>query len=371
MIIRKMRDAETNILLEMLHKILIFIAFITLSSCSQKDDYLQPSHKAWLATHAFAVGQTSMMLEDTERKRPLKTEIWYPTHDTSKVNITAEYPFKLPRTSMDADPAPGRFPLILLSHGTGGNRISQMWLAAELVGNGFIVASVDHYGNTLDNKIPENFVKIWDRPQDLSFLLDQLLNHASWSSSIDQNKIGMAGFSLGGYTGIALAGAQTNLELLQQFAGTKEGESEFTIPELGDIRPFLTTELIDEGNRFISDLKDERISAFAVMAPALGAAFGSSDQFQAINKPILIIGAESDKRTPVESNARHYHSLIKHSQYIELNGEIGHYIFMNEAKSWLQRDAPRIFKDSEGLNRQEIHRKVADVIVNFFNEHLN
>ncbi len=93
----------------------------------------------------------------------IKTEIWYPTKDTTRFNISTEYPFILPPTSQNADLISGKFPLILLSHGTGGNRIGLMWLACELASSGYIVLGVDHYGNSMDNKIPENFVKVWDR----------------------------------------------------------------------------------------------------------------------------------------------------------------------------------------------------------------
>jgi predicted dienelactone hydrolase len=311
------------------------------------------------------------MLEDTSRNRPLKTEIWYPTQDTTGTNVAEDYPFKLPRTSQNAVIAPGKFPLILLSHGTGGNRISQMWLACELVGSGYIVASVDHFGNTLDNKIPENFVRIWDRPLDLSFLLDHLLSDSTWAISIDSNKIGMAGFSLGGYTGIALAGGEADFGLLRRFAETQQGASEFNVPELGDVSYLITRDLVNEGNRKSSDLKDERISAFAFMAPALGAAFRSKEQLASVQAPLLIIGAANDKRTPIENNARHYHQLVDHSEYHELEGEIGHYIFMNEARGWLKRDAKQIFMDANGVNRERIHERVSKKITVFFDEHLS
>jgi len=109
--------------------ILAFIFLYAFTACSIKDDYQQPSHKSWLDTHKYAVGQTSLTLQDSKRKRPIKTEIWYPTQDTTGINVTEEYPFKLPRTSKNAVIATGKFPLILLSHGTGGNRISQMWIS--------------------------------------------------------------------------------------------------------------------------------------------------------------------------------------------------------------------------------------------------
>jgi hypothetical protein len=81
--------------------IIAVISFSILIACSPYDDYHQPGHKDWLETHGYAIGQTSLMLEDTSRNRPLKTEIWYPTQDTTGTNVAEDYPFKLPRTSQN------------------------------------------------------------------------------------------------------------------------------------------------------------------------------------------------------------------------------------------------------------------------------
>lgn len=349
----------------------IGIALIILNSCSIKDDYQQISHQEFLQTHKFNVGQSTIEWMDHKRERPIKTEIWYPTLDTTKQNITTEYPFKLPPTSKDANPVSEKFPLVLLSHGTGGNRINQMWLACELAGNGFIVAAVDHFGNTLDNRIPENFVKGWDRPLDISFVIDELLKTPQWKSAVDSTKIGMAGFSFGGYTSIALAGGVIDYNQLKAFSQTKEGENEFNLPELGDIAQFITPEIIKLGNKKYKNLKDNRITAFVAMAPAIGQGFNNTDQFDNVDQPILIIGAQNDERTPVATNAKHYNNLISSSKYIELKGPIGHYIFMNEAKSGLKRNAPLIFKDDKSVDRKEIHEEVSKTIIEFFNDELS
>jgi len=346
--------------------IIVSVVFTHINSCGTYEDYKQQTHKEWLQSHKHSVGQTTLALIDEKRGRPLKTEIWFPTTDTSKTNISIEYPFKLPPTSKDARIIEEKFPLILLSHGTGGNRISQMWLASELAGNGYIVASVDHFGNTFDNKIPENFVKIWDRPLDISFLLDQLLSSSVWSTNIDTTKIGMAGFSLGGYTSIALAGGMIDYKLLESFSETTEGKSEFNVPELGDLTKLITENIINSGNNQYRNLKEKRIIAFVAMAPAIGQGFKHESQFENIIGSILIIGAQNDERTPPKTNAKHYHKMIKNSKYIELEGKIGHYIFMNDAKSDLKKDAPVIFKDDESVDRKEVHKRVSKAILDFF-----
>lgn len=349
-----------------LNSSIIFLIALIISSCGIKNNYQQPSHSDWLKLHQYTVGQTTLILFDSIRKRPLKTEIWYPTYDTTKTNVSAEYPFKLPRTSKNAEIIEGKFPLILLSHGTGGNRISQMWLACELVGKGYIVASVDHYGNTFDNKIPENFVRIWDRPKDISSVLDQLLLNAFWNSKINTAKIGMVGFSLGGYTAITLAGGRISYNYLKEFSKTNEGINEFTLPELGNISHLLTTNIAHEGEKENATLKDNRIKAFLVLAPALGQGYKSKEQFENITSPIMIIGAQGDERTPIKTNAKHYHLLIEESKYMEIEGKVGHYVFMNIAKDELISDAPIIFRDDVSVNRRKVHKNVASVALDFF-----
>lgn len=103
-----------------------------------------------------------------------------------------------------------RHPLVLLSHGTGGNRFSLAWLAIALVKQGYMVIAPDHWGNTFDNKIPEYFVRYWDRPLDVRFLLSQIFADENLCKYIDHEKIGALGFSFGGNAVLALAGDKQN-----------------------------------------------------------------------------------------------------------------------------------------------------------------
>lgn len=341
------------------------LSFLILFSCKNDHD-VPPTFKTYLKTHTYAIGQSKMAITDATRNRPLITEIWYPTKDTTKVNATLDYPFKLPPTSKDAAFIANKFPLILISHGTGGNRINHSWLASELASNGYVVAAIDHYGNTYDNKIPENFVKAWDRPLDVSFTLDHILNNSKFKNIIDPSKIGVAGFSLGGYTTIALAGGEIDYEALSNFSKTDEGKNEFNTPEFGDVSKYMNPKIIEEGNTTFRHLKDNRITAFVAMAPAIGQGFVHEDQLSKINDSILIISAENDVRAPVKTNAGHYHKMIKKSRHIILPGKVGHYVFMNEAKLVLEKEAPFLFKDDATVNRRKIHNQVSKSALKFF-----
>jgi len=318
------------------------------------------------------IGEKTITFNDSLRKRPLKTEIWYPTKDvlTNLNNATADFPFVLQPTVRNASLTNKKCPLILLSHGTGGSRLALAWLAYNLVQKGFIVAAVDHWGNTYDNKIPEQFVKPWERPQDISFVLTQLLNDTLYRKNIDANKIGAAGFSLGGYTVIALAGGQMDLQSLNKFAKTKEGKQEMTIPEYGDLSKLFAKPEIETSYKNCPDLKDNRIKAFFAIAPAIGQSFETEKQFGKITNPVYIVGIENDKIAPVIYNALQYHNLIKNSEYYLVSGNASHYVMLNVAKDELKKEAKIYYQDVSGVDRQAIHELISAKAIEFFQKSL-
>jgi predicted dienelactone hydrolase len=144
------------------------------------------------------IGERTFDFMDTSRNRQIITEIWYPTDDILIASDKANSPFVRDYTIRNGHLPTIKYPLIIMSHGTGGSRFTLEWLAQALVKKGFIVAAVDHWGNTFDNKIPLEFVKPWERPLDISFALTSLLNNAELKLIIDTSKIGAAGFHLEG-----------------------------------------------------------------------------------------------------------------------------------------------------------------------------
>ncbi len=117
----------------------------------------------------------------------------------------------------DARPAPGRFPLVLLSPGFGQPRAMLTSLAEDLGSRGYVVALVDHTYEAAGITFPDGRTlacAICDQPpagglqaiaesraKDLSFVIDRLTGrHPAWSGArmIDPRRIGVAGHSIGG-----------------------------------------------------------------------------------------------------------------------------------------------------------------------------
>jgi len=315
------------------------------------------------------IGEQNLRFKDTTRNRPLTTEVWYPTTDNSRQPAAKKgYPFVTDPTIWSAKLPEKKLPLIMISHGTGGGRMTLEWLADTLVKQGFIVAAVDHWGNTYDNKIAIDFVTPWHRAQDISFVITQLLNHPEFGKVIDQDRIGAAGFSIGGFTVIALAGGKLDIKALDDFSKTPEGVQETTIPEFPNLMSSVKEEDILASFAKSPPLKDNRIKAFFAICPAIGQGFTKASQLKDVKSPIYIVGAQSDSITPVKTNAAHYHSLIPQSKYFMVKGKVGHYVFLNEATPIVKQSGEVLFNDDPSVDRHAVHQAVGGMAAKFFTE---
>jgi len=321
------------------------------------------------AQNNFEIGQRSVTYVDESRNRPLVTELWYPTLDTfgSTTGVaTQKVPFKGIATIPNATIVQTKFPLLLISHGTGGNRFSLTWFVEKMVKEGYIVVAVDHYGNTSFNKIPREFVKWWERAIDIKFILTKVLNDEYLGTHIDASKIGGVGFSLGGYTNIALAGGYVD-----RAANGNKGGLPPEFPESDEVIDFATdSRIVKSFKTYGKQVKDERINAFFVMAPAIGFGFHSNSQTTAITAPISIVAGKGDTNTPVKDNAQKYHTLISTSELYLFNEHVDHYAFLNEATEFGKQILPELTVDHPQVNRKEIHDRTLEIAIDFFKKNL-
>ncbi|MGW7437182.1 alpha/beta hydrolase family protein [Streptomyces sp. NPDC054849] len=122
------------------------------------------------------------------------------------------------RSRTNAQPVGGRYPLIVLSPGFTVHRATLTALAEDLASRGYIVAAVDHAYESVGTAFPGGRVlqclacekteaagsmrAVTDtRARDVSFLLDRLTGrHPAWRHAglVDENRIAMAGHSIGG-----------------------------------------------------------------------------------------------------------------------------------------------------------------------------
>ena len=153
---------------------------------------------------------------DKEAYRPLTTTIWYPARLGSVEKRHNAAIFDTGAHSKDAEirKSDTAYPLIILSHGTGGSSASIAWFAEILARNGYVVASVNHHGNTgaEPSYLINGFVLWWERARDITEVIDRILDDPRWGKVVDRDRIAVAGFSLGAYAALATIGATLETE---------------------------------------------------------------------------------------------------------------------------------------------------------------
>ena len=157
---------------------------------------------------AELIGFREVTLADASQQRPLHVALWYPTATAAPLLSSAENPVFQGLTSIkDAAPTSTAHPLVVLSHGYRGNWRNLSWLVPSLVSQGYIVAAPDHPGTSTFDKRPVQAARLWERPRDLSRVIDALSADQSLAGQIEPQRIAAIGHSLGGWTVTALAGA--------------------------------------------------------------------------------------------------------------------------------------------------------------------
>ena len=350
----------------------------------------QKSNETNTATRG-SIGMVTRNFTDQQRRnwqgtgpRPLRTVVWYPaaiaSGEIETVFAEKEFP---PGTQLftpvtvaggaELSRASQKYPLVLLSHGTGGSAVMMLWLGHYLAARGYIVAAVNHHGNTAAEKQrnAQGFLLYWERAKDLRVVLDKMLADPVFGAHIDRARIGAAGFSLGGYTVISIAGGVFSPTEFDRFCHSRR--KDFTCepqPEFPDA-PKLFAELkktdvvVQESLRHASDsYRDKRIKRVFAIAPALGSGFTRAG-LSRIAIPVRIVVGQADEVAPPATNARRYASFIKGATLTVLSGNVGHYTFLADCTAYGKATLP-ICRDGEGVDRTVVHDRVGQMAFEFF-----
>ncbi len=304
-----------------------------------------------------------------ENIRPLNVHLLYPAKSEGKPALFGGNPALYGFEAIpDALRVEGRFPLVLLSHGLYGCWSKEGWLAAELVKSGMIVAAPTHPGTAWVNKEPLETPKLWERPRDLSRIIDYVKENEGWREAIDGDHIAAIGHSLGGYTAVAMAGgridharyceAHPNRNVCQWTRKVGLGADEVAIAKLE------------------SSLVDLRLTAAISLdlgfTPAL-----DPTSIAAIDIPVLVIGAGHEMpEMPLAEESRHFAEMLPKSTstYREI-AAISHFSFFAECKpgavdllALAGEGGEVVCGDGNGRDRKMLHEEIIGLIKTFLKE---
>ena len=286
--------------------------------------------------------EASAAVRDAQHSDQLRITVWYPAADGSEERAVVEGPrahplFDVGRAAPDAPFAAetARRPVILLSHGFGGTARMMGWLGIPLARSGYVVIGVDHPGNNgADPMTIAGAMLWWDRARDLRTALVAVLRDASIGPHLDAGHLGLAGFSAGGFTVFAAAGARVDRAHFFAFCGAHPDDGicrpqlEFQFSraeaEAAERQPDIATEIAHAGD----DYAIPGARAVFALAPALVQAFDPGS-LQGLRIPIAIVLGEADTVAPPATNGLVAGALIPEARVTQLPG-VGHYDFLSD-----------------------------------------
>ena len=306
---------------------------------------------------------------DGTGSRPLDATIWYPAvAGTPQSQRTVDI-WQFGSSRLDAEIAGGApRPLVLVSHGAGGTAAQLSWLAEQLVQDGFIVAGVNHHGNTAveDTEYVHGFVLPTERAFDLSALLDSLLQDPLFGPRIDPDRVGAAGFSFGGFTVLVAGGITLDYEAWWNYCREKPADAMCTVPPEADFTLDDVDTLRGSDGQFqeamernLTGARDERIRAMFAIAPALLTQADLSD----LNVPAAVLLARQDDQVPLAETLAALEAVPQATVHIT---NARHYTFLAPCTTLGRWFAGDVCRDPAGINRTDVHAAVGSQIRDFF-----
>ena len=263
---------------------------------------------------------------------PLSALLHYPT--TQPAAPTRFGPYELD-VSPEAPLAPGRLPLVLISHGSGGSPLLYRTLSLALARSGYLVVLPWHPGNSLgDDALANTTANLRNRPLQLSRLLTALLADAALGQSIAHEPVTAIGHSMGGYAVLCLAGGEP---------WTRDREH-IEVPH------------------------DARLGALVLMAPACGF-FLAPRALQAVTVPILALTAQHDALTP-DAQVRAALAGVPDSSRVTIHTvpNAGHFSFLSPFPRAMHSPQFAPAQDPSGFDRGGFHQLLPEIVLQWIGE---
>ena len=290
---------------------------------------------------AYSAGLEEVLVPPGPGCEAVPLRVLYPS--TAPARLTSLGPFEA-EVAPQAPVAEGKFPLVLVSHGSGSSGLLLRTLALFLAQRGFVIGLPEHPGNHRNgNERAQSLENLKQRPKHLRSCLDYLFGTSPWQDHLHPDRAGVIGHSLGGYTGLALAGGTPhNRHEIQHFPALK-----------------IT------GSEPIEVEADPRVKALVLLAPAAGW-FMAPEALAQVRLPVLLVTGAEDTQAPsfhaqivkdgVAGRCPLTHKVVE---------KAGHYSFLSPFPPAMCRPDFAPSQDPEGFDRAGFHRWLEEEVLGF------
>jgi predicted dienelactone hydrolase len=281
----------------------------------------------------------------------LEAGIWYPSDAPASSQRLGLY---TQTVAVGGEIAGRGLPLVVMSHGTGGSFEGHYDTALALAEAGFVVAAVTHSGDNYRDQTGS--ARVENRPRHIKALIDYML--ASWPDHdrLDPARIGMFGFSAGGFTALVAIGGVPDLSLGPSYCAAHPDEWGCHRVREAGMRPSAAP---------AAYVHDARIAAAVIAAPAIGFSF-TPEGLAGITAPIQLWRGDSDEILPHPRHAQNVYEGLPTKPEYHVVPNAGHFVFMAPCTPALTRIAPEACRDPAGFDRAAFHREFNSAVVAFF-----
>ncbi len=254
--------------------------------------------------------------------------------------------------------------VVVLSHGAMGSARGLSWLGERLAAAGFVVLGINHfeessiYGKESQN--PRATSVIWQRPQDISALLDKIMVKGIFQKPVDYSNIIVIGHSSGGQTATMLAGATFNLQQLADYCASEQSKGDVSCGYGGGA----SSAPASFKKQFSASHADARVKAMVLLDPALGSAVQVTS-LRKINIPTLVVGAENNDFLPWKQHGLRYATEIPNAKMNALKGQEGHFVFISACSHQTKVMGVSLCEDRAGVDRKAVQQAVFDGVIAF------
>jgi len=297
----------------------------------------------------------------------LTVGVWYPSDASAPSESNTPFGMAMALGAPISDPNGA---LIVLSHGYSGWYAGHADTAIVLADAGYVVAAPSHTGNTWSDMSSAASKWIMDRPKHISWVLDHMLHTDALSAHLDSDKVGVYGFSAGGYTALGLIGGVPDLIVAENHCRKKP--SEFVCAE-GLIDEMLEAKLDEKPDSAWG--ADGRIRSAVIAAPALGFGY-PAHSLSSVNADVQLWSGMLDMRVPTQTNAAFLVENLPIKPETHWIQDANHFAFLTMPCREAFREAdPEEYKlicdDKLGFDRYAFHESMNAEMVRFFDESLN
>lgn len=304
----------------------------------------------------------------TEAPRIVGLRLWYPTTNASGAAATYRHSIKIPGKPAyqiveqgaafeRALAANGRFPLVVISHGFGGWSEHLSRLGEHLASRGYVVAAIDHKDMPFDS-LPGFLLSfggvLVDRSLDQRQVIAKLIDPAFAKAhpalaAIDKTKIGLIGYSMGGYGALGSAGVAYN----------PSGKPFAQLPPAAKAQAMTA-------DRPLAD----RLKAVVLIAPWGGQPDNrawSQDALATLKTPTLLIAGDHDDIVNYRDGVRWlYESLTASDSYLLVYREARHNVAGNASDLGAKPSMEALGYVREPVWRQERFNQINQHFVTAF-----